>query len=134
MTGIGRAAAIGLAVLFGAASSVRAHHSFAGNYDFNQPVRVTGVVTAVQWANPHIRFVVEVKGRNGKVTTWTFSGDGATGLARRGVSKTTIPVGDTVRVDGFRAWDGSNHAAAGAVTLASGRRVFVGPLEDPTPL
>jgi len=117
-----------------AASSVKAHHSFSASYDFRQPVRVTGVVTDVRWVNPHIAFVVEAKARNGKVTTWQFSGDGATQLARRGVPQTTIQVGDILRVDGFRALDGSDSAAAGAVTPVGGKRVFVGPLEDPTPI
>jgi hypothetical protein len=127
-------APIGLAVTLVAGGAAHAHHSFSANYDFNQPVRVTGVVTEVVWTNPHISFAVDVKGRNGKVTTWTFSGDAATALTRRGVLQTTIPVGETVRVDGFRARDGSNSGAAGAVTLPNGRRVFVGPLEDPTPI
>ena len=134
MTSLRYGMAIALAMGLGAAGQAKAHHSFAASYDFHQPVRVTGVVTEVRWVNPHIVFVVGVKGRNGKVTTWEFSADGATQLTRRGVSETTIQVGDTLRVDGFRALDGSSRAAAGAVTLANGKRLFVGPLEDPTPI
>jgi hypothetical protein len=114
--------------------SPRAHHSFFGEFDRNQPLRVTGTVTRVEWTNPHIRFLLDVKARNGKVTTWTFSGDSASRLMRSGVTDTTIKVGDVIRVDGFRAFDGSFNAAAGAVTLPGGKRVFVGPLEEPTPV
>jgi hypothetical protein len=120
-------------VMLGGGGAARAHHSFFAVYDFQQPVRVNGVVTAVEWTNPHIRFFVAATGRNGSVTTWEFSGDAAAALARKGVSQTTIRVGDMVRVDGFRALEGANRAAAGAVTVAGGRRFFVGPLEEPTP-
>lgn len=131
---MGAALLVAGVVACAAAGVARAHHSFSANYDYRQPVRVTGVVTALEWTNPHIRFVVEVTGRNARVTAWEFSGDAGAALARRGVPSTTIQVGDMVRVDGFRAHDGSNRAAAGAVTFTTGRRVLVGPLEDPTPL
>jgi len=111
-----------------------AHHSFFGAYDFNSPITVKGTVVSVDWRNPHIEFVVDVKGRGGKVVRWTFAGAAATGLERRGVPATSLKVGDEIKVDGFRALDGSNRGSAGAVTLPSGKRLFVGPLEDPTPI
>ena len=114
--------------------ALSAHHSFFGEFDIHQPLTVTGTVTKVEWANPHIRFVVDAMARGGKVTTWMFSGDGATVLARRGVTEATFKVGDVIKVDGFRALDGSFSAAAGAVRLPSGKRVFVGPLQEPTPI
>ncbi len=116
------------------AGAVDGHHSFFGEFDIHQPLTVTGTVTKVEWANPHIHFVVDVMARSGKVTTWTFSGDGATVLARRGVTEATFKVGDVIKVDGYRALDGSFHAAAGAITLANRKRVFVGPLQEPTPI
>jgi hypothetical protein len=111
-----------------------AHHSFFGEFDIRQPLTVTGTVTRIEWANPHIHFVVDVSGRGGKVTTWTFSGDGATVLARRGVTETSLKVGDIIKIDGYRAIDGSFSAAAGRVTLPDRKRIFVGPLEEPTPI
>ena len=116
------------------AGSASAHHSFFGEFDIHQPLTVTGTVTNVEWANPHIHFVVEVMGRGGKITTWTFSGDGATVLARRGVTEATLKVGDIIKVDGYRAINGSFSAAAGRVTLPNRKRIFVGPLEEPTPI
>ena len=121
-----------LAVL--GAGAIEGHHSFFGEFDHNQPLTVTGTVTRIEWTNPHIHFVLEVKDRRGKVTNWIFSGDAASGLARRGVTDTTINIGDVVKVDGFRALDGSFSAAAGAVRLPNGKRVFVGPLQEPTPI
>jgi Family of unknown function (DUF6152) len=114
--------------------AVEGHHSFFGEFDINQPLRVTGTVTKIEWTNPHMHFVLEVKGRNGGVTNWIFSGDAASALTRRGVTDATLKVGDVVRVDGYRALDGSTSAAAGAVRLPNGKRIFVGPLQEPTPI
>ena len=52
----------------------QAHHSFAAEFDTAKPVKMTGVVTKVEWQNPHIWFYVDVKGDDGKVTNWGFSG------------------------------------------------------------
>ena len=124
-----------LAVWVAALSGLAAgHHSFFAEYDRNQPLTVTGAVTRIEWTNPHIRFFLDVKGRNGQVRTWTFSGASAATLARQGVTDATIKVGDVIKVDGFRALDGSDSAAAGAVTLPNRKRIFVGPLEEPTPI
>ena len=113
---------------------VGAHHSFFAVYDRMQPFTVTGTVTKVEWTNPHIHFSLEVMRGNGSVTTWIFSGAAAATLTRQGMSEMTIKVGDVIKVDGFRALDGSFTAAAGAVTLPNRKRIFVGPLEELTPI
>lgn len=130
-TGLGAVAIVAAMVL---AHPAAAHHSFFGEFDFAAPMTVKGVVVSVTWRNPHIEFALDVKGRRGAVTRWTFAGAAAAGLERRGVSQSTIKVGDEIRVDGFRALDGSHNAAAGSITLPTGKRVFVGSLEDPTPI
>ena len=112
---------------------VAAHHSFAAEYDANQPVKVTGVVTKVEWTNPHIWFFVDAKDDKGAVVNWGFSGGPPGVLQRRGISKSSLKAGDTVIVDGFRARDGSNNASGGRVTFADGRSVFTASNEDRAP-
>jgi hypothetical protein len=122
-----------LGLLVGAAPTLLAHHSFAAEYDSNQPVKVTGVVTRVDWTNPHIWFFLDVKDEQGKVTNWGFSGGPPGVLQRRGISKNVLKLGDTVVVEGFRARDGSNNASGGRVTFADGKSVFTASNEDRAP-
>ncbi len=110
-----------------------AHHSFAAEYDGNKPVKVTGVVTRVEWTNPHIWFYVDVKDDQGKVTNWGFSAGPPGVLQRRGISRDAMKKGDVIAVEGFRARDGSNNASGGRVTFADGRSVFTASREDQTP-
>lgn len=110
-----------------------AHHSFSAEYDDSKPVKVTGVVTKVEWQNPHIWFYVDSKDETGKVTHWAFSGGAPGQLMRRGIYKDVIQPGMTVHVDGFRAKDGSNNANGAKVTFPDGRQVFTASAEDRIP-
>jgi hypothetical protein len=107
-----------------------AHHSFYAEFDSNKPVKVTGVVTKVEWQNPHIWFYVDVKGGDGSVKNWGFSGGAPGQLMRRGITRKVIQPGMTISVEGFRAKDGSNNASGGKVTFADGRSVFTASAED----
>jgi hypothetical protein len=128
-----RLMAMTLGLLVATTPFLLAHHSFSAEYDANQPVKVTGVVTRVDWTNPHIWFFVDVKDDQGKVTNWGFSGGPPGVLQRRGISRTALKAGDTVVVEGFRARDGSNNASGGRVTFADGRSVFTASNEDKAP-
>ena len=104
-----------------------AHHSsFASEYDDSKPLKVTGVVTKVEWVNPHIWFFVDEKDDTGKTVYWAFSGGAPSQLMRRGITKGKILPGMTVTVDGFRAKDGSENGFGGKVTFLDGRSVFTG--------
>lgn len=107
-----------------------AHHSFAAEYDDTKPIKVMGTVTKVEWQNPHIWFYVDVKGEDGKMTNYAFSGGAPGQLMRRGIMKSAIQVGSVVTVDGFKAKDGSNNAFGRKVTYPDGRMVFTANQED----
>ncbi len=115
-----------------AAVPILAHHSEAAEYDATKPVRVSGVVKKVEWTNPHIWFYVEGKDEvSGLQAVWGFSGAAPNGLRRRGITKDTLKVGDTVKVQGIRAKDGSPNAASRGVTFADGRQVFTASEQTP---
>src|SRR2546425_3149617 len=116
-------------VLFITTTALVAHHSEAAQFDTTKPIKVSGVVKKVEWMNPHIWFYVDVKDENGNVTTWGFSGLPPGMAVRRGFTKETLKVGETVVVQGFRAKDGSNNASGNILTFADGRQVFPGALE-----
>jgi hypothetical protein len=101
-----------------------AHHSFAAQYDGNKPVTLTGVVTKVEWTNPHARFYINVKGADGAVTNWNLELASPNYLKRAGWSSTSLQEGDEVTVEGSLSRSGANMANARAVTLADGQRVF----------
>jgi hypothetical protein len=121
------------ALAFAAAVPVRAHHSFAAEFDDSKPVKMSGVVTKVQWQNPHIWFFVDVKGADGAVTNWGFSGGAPGQLMRRGINREVIKPGMAVVVEGFLSKDGSHNASGGRVTFPDGRMVFTAGAEDRTP-
>ena len=105
---------------------VFAHHSFAAQYDRDKPITLVGPVTKVDWINPHARFFVDVKDANGKVINWEVELAAPAMLMRRGWTRSSLKLGESVTVSAFLAKDGSNLANASTVTLVDGRKVFAG--------
>src|SRR5262245_19822444 len=83
-----------------------AHHSEAAEFDNTRPVKVSGTLTKVEWANPHVWFYVDVKSPDGSMTTWGFSTQPPGSLMRRGIKKEQLKIGEAVNVAGIRARDG----------------------------
>ena len=120
--------AIGLAcaILFVASVPAWAHHAFSSEFDVKRPIHFTGVITKVELVNPHAWFHVDVKGSDGKVTSWMIEAGTPNVLLRRGFKKSSIPVGTEVVVDGFQAKDGSFKGSGRDLTLADGRKLLIG--------
>lgn len=131
-TGVLFILAVGLNLLV-ATGAALAHHSFAMEYDDKKPVTLTGVVTKVEWANPHVRFYLDVKEAGDRVTTWELTLPSTLQLLRRGWTRTLLVIGDTTTVDAFRARDGSPLASVWLVTLSNGRKVPSGLPVDQVP-
>ena len=86
-------------VLLAAALSASAHHSFGAEYDANKPIKLTGVVTKVEWTNPHSFFYLDVKDASGKVANWKLEGFPPNVLYRTGWKKdVTLKQGDEITV------------------------------------
>jgi hypothetical protein len=122
-----------MVVLFCVSLPLFAHHSFVAEFDESKPVKLSGVVTKVEWQNPHVWFYVDVKDESGKVTNWGFGGGAPGQLMRRGITKSVIQPGMVIKVEGYRARDGSNNASGGKVTFPDGRMVFTASQEDRVP-
>jgi hypothetical protein len=123
-------ASLGLLV---SAVPVRAHHSFAAEYDANKPITLKGVVSRVEWTNPHARFYVDVKESDGTLTTWNLELASPNVLVRNGWTRNALRIGDEITVSGSMAKDGAKMANARNVTLANGKRVFAGSGSDDAP-
>src|ERR1700752_960010 len=121
--GIAAAAAL---VALAAPTIVKAHHSFAAEFDADRPVTVKGIVTKMDWVNPHSWIYVDVKEDSGNVVNWRFEMGPPNALLRMGWRKDSVPSGTPVEIHGFRAKNGQPVANAQQVKLPDGRELFSG--------
>ncbi len=111
-----------------AAAPAFAHHSFAAEYDGEKPITLKGVVTKVEWENPHMHFYMDVTDDKGKVEEWKFEGFPPNMLVRQGWKRdVTLKQGDAVTVFAWKARNGANLAHSREITLADGKKIFSGP-------
>ena len=112
-------AILGVTGVLLAAAPLLAHHSFAAEYDAKKPIELKGVITKVDWMNPHVYFYIDVKDDSGKIDNWAFEMGPPRLLERGGWKKSTMKEGDEVIVSGTLAKDGGKHGNARSVTLAN---------------
>jgi hypothetical protein len=103
-----------------------AHHSFAAEFDVNQPITLKGTLTKMEWVNPHGWLHIDVTGPDGKVTNWAIEAGAPNALLRRGLRNADFPAGVEVTVDGYRTKGGGPIANGTKVTFKDGRNFFLG--------
>jgi hypothetical protein len=118
--GIAAALAVILAV-----PPVRAHHSFAVEYDAHKPIAGTGVISKVEWTNPHVRIYVDVAAATGSVTTWSLELGSPNSIRRRGWTKNDLKVGDTIDFTGYGGRTVATRSVALSITGANGRSLVI---------
>lgn len=117
--------------LFCSGVPVVAHHSFALEYDPNKKVTFEGVVTKVEWTNPHARVYVDVTDAKGTVKNWNLELASTSALARNGWTSRSVKVGDKVKVEGFEGRASNTYRSnVTSMVLADGRSLFSGSATD----
>jgi DNA/RNA endonuclease YhcR with UshA esterase domain len=103
-----------------------AHHSFAAEFDMNQPVTLRGTVTGMEWINPHAWLHIDVKNEDGTTTAWMIEGATPNTLFRRGFTRDSVKAGMELTVEGYRSRNGANRANGRDLILPDGSRLFMG--------
>ncbi len=118
-------AGLGLSLVVSAAS-LSAHHAFAAEFDATKPLTLKGTVTKMEWTNPHSWIYIDVKGDDGATVMWMVEGGSPNALLRLGFTKSALPPGSEVVVEGFQSKDGTNRAVGQVIGFADGRKLFLG--------
>jgi len=108
-----------LAGIVAGTRTATAHHSFAAEFDSKKQVKLEGVVTKVEWTNPHVWIYLNVKDENGKVTNWGAEMGPPHGLQSRGWRRNTLEVGTPITVNGYLAKNGTSRVNARSITVTA---------------
>jgi len=115
------------AALFLTALPAMAHHSFAAEYDSHNLITLTGVISKIEWTNPHTYVYVDVKDASGAMTTWALEGYPPNTLKRTGFARSALKEGDSITITAYKSKDGSNTGAGREITFSDGSKKFLGP-------
>jgi hypothetical protein len=121
MTRAFRSALLGLGAVVIAAMPTLAHHSGA-MFEEKKTITVEGVVKEFQWTNPHSWLLVDVTGKDGKVTTWGFEAEGPTTLQRAGIRPSELKAGTKLTITGRPMKDGRPAATWEYAVRADGKK------------
>jgi hypothetical protein len=122
-----------VATIIAAGMPLMAHHSFAAEFDNSKIVKMNGIVTKIDWTNPHVWFYMDVKDESGKITNWGFEMGPPHLLQGGGWTRTTMKLGDQIHVEGSAAKNGSNRANARSVTTPDGKKMGAASSEGQNP-
>jgi hypothetical protein len=120
-TGLGPG--ITICVILTSALPLFAHHSGAAEFDSTKKIELDGVITKVEWTNPHAHFYMDVKDASGSVTNWNLELASPNVLIRNGWKRTSLKPGDHVSVTGVRAKDNPTVGSAGVITFPDGHKL-----------
>jgi hypothetical protein len=123
VSGLGFVLGAAVAALSAPASG---HHSFAAEFDINRPIQLDGVVTKMEFSNPHSWLHIEVTTDAGEKQQWMVEGGAPNALMRNGWNRNSVPAGTKVHVEGFQAKDRSFRASGREITLPDGKSLFMG--------
>ncbi len=115
----------GLGLVCLAAPAV-AHHGFETEYDAKKKVSLTGVVTLVEWKNPHMRVYIDVMDASGKVTNWNLELTSPNTVRRQGWGTNDLKPGEKVNFEGFAGKVVETRASLLSISkVGDGRPLFV---------
>jgi hypothetical protein len=119
----GGLAAAGI-VLFLLAWPAIAHHPISAKFAENQPLTLTGRVTDISWANPHVHIFIDVQSASG-IANWAIELESTIDLRRAGWNRNSVKPGDEISVQGIAARDGTRQVWARSMVLTgTGKKVF----------
>ena len=102
-----------------------AHHSLFAVFDEGQTVTLKGVVSKVEWVNPHVYLYLDVADGAGKLTTWSVETFPPSTLRRAGLTREKLGLGQNITLIGYKARNGKDLAFLRTITFADGREVMI---------
>jgi Family of unknown function (DUF6152) len=116
----------GIVVLLAAPVTCLAHHSVSAWFDTSEVIELEGVVTEVEWSNPHVRFTLSVEDENGQTVDWDVESLSVSGIGRWGITADLMAVGDRVLVAGNPSRRSLDNVFVRNILLPSGQEIVLG--------